>query len=37
MMRHYNFVEYTRMDTQTLLASDPVYWRTYSRVVEGDR
>lgn len=34
-MTHYNQFEYTHMETDTLLASDPTIWRTYARVVEG--
>lgn len=37
MTRHYSGYERVCMETQTLLASDPVIWRTYTGVVEGQR
>ena len=33
-MMHYTRFEYTAMDVQTLLASDPVHWRTFEAVVK---
>lgn len=36
MARHYTPFERTMMETETLLASDPITWRTYEAVVEGD-
>lgn len=37
MTRHYSAQERLHMDIQTLLASDPITWRTYTAVVEvGD-
>ena len=35
MSRHYSRHELSVMGIQTLLASDPVTWRAYARVVEG--
>jgi hypothetical protein len=35
MSDHYTRSEYRRMDIDTLLASDPVYWRTFEAVI-GD-
>jgi hypothetical protein len=34
-MSHYTRFELRRMEIDTLLASDPVYWRTYEQVI-GD-
>ena len=36
MSRHYGAGERLSMDVETLLASDPVHWRTYERVVESE-
>jgi len=35
MSRHYTQFERTRMDVQTLLASDPTYWRAFETIVES--
>jgi len=40
MTRHYSRFDYRCMETQTLLASDPVTWRRLEAVLtdtEGDR
>jgi len=34
-MTHYDPAEYRRMEIDTLLASDPVYWRTFERVIDA--
>ena len=36
MSRHYGALELASMNVETLLASDPIHWRTYERVVERD-
>lgn len=36
MPRHYSRFERACMETDTLLASDPIIWRTYAAVMEGD-
>jgi len=35
MSDHYTQSEYRRMDIDTLLASDPIHWRTFEAVI-GD-
>lgn len=36
MRRHYTAYERLWMETETLLASDPVIWDTYETVLEGE-
>jgi len=36
MHDHYTRFERTSMDVQTLLASDPVYWRTFEAVIADE-
>jgi hypothetical protein len=33
-MNHYSRAERRRMEVDTLLASDPIHWRTYEQVIE---
>ena len=36
MSRHYGALGLASMNVETLLAVDPIHWRTYERVVESE-